>query len=340
MDSRRQAPIYTNVDRTSRNTKRVMTTKAPTYNQLKSRLMIGLAINAVIIVAEFVGGYIINSISLMSDAGHNLIDQGSLFLALYAHILASRPATEDRTFGYHRAGIVSAFVNGFVLLMTAAFLALLAFYRLTSPVEVPGDWMIIIALVSFLANLSVAFLLQQGAKDDLNIRGAFWHMLADAWVSLGVVAAGIGILSTGWTALDPLISLLIVLVIAKGAWPIFRESLDVLLESTPPSINPTKIVEAIEQIPEVRNVHDLHIWAVEPRLVMLTCHVLVDTRHKESKDTLLKTIQSMIISDFGIHHHTIQLETQCTEPDTVHCDLNRLTNRELSSSISHSHSSH
>ena len=312
----------------------------PTYNQLKSRLKIGLAINGIIIIAEFIGGYLINSISLMSDAGHNLIDQGSLFLALYAHILAARPATEERTFGYHRAGIVSAFVNGLVLLVTAGILATIAIYRLTSPVLVPGGWIIAIALISFLANLSVALLLQHGAKDDLNIRGAFWHMLADAWVSLGVVAGGIGILVTGWTALDPLISLLIVLVVVKGAWPIFRESLHVLLESTPPNINPTKIVEAIEQRPGVKNVHDLHIWAVEPRLIMLTCHVLVDTEYEQKKDGLLNTIQSMISADFNIHHHTIQLETQCTEPNVVHCDLNRLTNGALDTKLSHSHSSH
>lgn len=312
----------------------------PTYQQLKSRLQIGLAINGIIIIAEFIGGYLINSISLMSDAGHNLIDQGSLFLALYAHILAARPATEDRTFGYHRAGIVSAFINGFALLITAVILAAVALYRLTSPVLVPGGWMMGIALASFLANLTVALLLQQGAEDDLNIKGAFWHMLADAWVSLGVVAGGIGILVTGWTVFDPLISLLIVFVIAKGAWPIFHESLHVLLESTPPTIKATKIVEAIEQIPGVKNVHDLHIWAVEPRLIMLTCHVLVDTGYEPTQDGLLHDIQSMISSDFHIHHHTIQLETRCAEPNDVHCDLNRLTNGQLETKFSHSHSPH
>ncbi len=317
-----------------------MSNMSPTYHQLKHKLFLGLAINAVIIVSEFLGGYLINSIALMGDAGHNLIDQGALFLALYAHILAARPATEDRTFGYHRAGIVSAFINGFVLLITAGILAVIALYRLTAPVNVPGGWMIIIALVSFLANLSVAWLLQHGAKDDLNIRGAFWHMLADAWVSLGVVICGIGIIFTGWTGLDPLISLAIVFVIGKGAWPIFRESLDVLLESTPPHINTSKIVESIEHIDGVNNVHDLHIWAVEPRLIMLTCHVLVESDHERDKDSLLNTIQSMINTKFGIHHHTIQLETQCTESNIVHCDLNRLTNGEVSPSFSHSHSAH
>lgn len=300
----------------------------PTYQQLRSHLFIGLALNAVIIAVEFIGGYLVNSIGLMSDAGHNLIDQGALFLALYAHILASRPATETRTYGYHRAGILAAFVNGFLLLLTAGVLGVFAIKRILLPVTVPGDWVILIAGVSLLANLAVAWLLKRGAEDDLNIRGAFWHMLADAWVSLGVVGCGLGILLTGWTVLDPLISLVIVGVIVRGAWPIFRESLEVLLESTPPGMDTARIVEAIESLEGVRNVHDLHIWAVEPRLVMLTCHVMLESTKGHLKDRTLQCIQTMLAERFGIQHMTIQLETQCTDPETRHCDLRRLANGE------------
>lgn len=303
-----------------------MTNPAPTYHQLKSRLYVGLSINAVIIVVEFFGGYWINSLGLMSDAGHNLIDQGSLFLALYAHLLAARPATETRTFGYHRAGILASFVNGLVLLVTAVVLGVLAIRRIHSPVSIPGGWVIVIALVSFLANLGVALLLQHGAKADLNIRGVFWHMLADAWVSLGVAASGLGMLWMDWPVLDSIVSLIIVGVIVKGAWPIFRESLDVLLESTPPGVNTSEVLEAIEGMEGVSNVHDLHIWAVEPRLVMLTCHVMVDPIDGQSKDDLLSAIQALMAEKFAIHHLTIQLETQCTDPETVHCDLRRLAN--------------
>ena len=303
-----------------------MTAASPTYQQLKSRLYLGLSLNAVIIVVEFVGGYFTNSLGLMSDAGHNLIDQGSLFLALYAHILAARPATETRTFGYHRAGILVSFVNGLVLLVTAVVLGFFAVRRLHTPVSVPGEWVILIALASFAANFAVALLLKHGAKDDLNIRGAFWHMLADAWVSLGVAASGVGILWTDWTVLDSLVSLVIVGVIVKGAWPIFRESLDVLLESTPPGVNTSQVIEAIEGLEGVGNVHDLHIWAVEPRLIMLTCHVMIAPQSLRQKDELLPTIQALMAERFNIHHLTIQLETQCTDPDTVHCDLSRLAN--------------
>ncbi|RMH06440.1 MAG: cation transporter [Nitrospirae bacterium] len=288
---------------------------------IKRRLAIGLAINAFIIVAEFIGGYIFNSLGLISDASHNVIDQGGLLLALYAHILATKPATPDRTFGYHRAGIIAAFINGFVLLATACVLGYLAFKRLWTPVSVPGGWVIAIAFISFVANLSIALLLQHGAKTDLNIRGAFWHMFADAWVSLGVVACGFGILLTGWSFLDPLVSLFIVGVIFKGAWPLFRESLEVLLESTPPGIKTAHVVEAIEQVEGVKNVHDLHIWAVEPRLIMLTCHVLVDEDSAHMKDQLLQTIRSKVATEFGIYHLTIQLETHCTHSNGRHCDL-------------------
>ena len=307
---------------------------------LTHRLYWGLAINAVIIFAEFTGGYLVNSIGLMSDAGHNLIDQGSLFLALYAHVLSAKPATEERTFGYHRAGILAAFVNGLVLIITAIILGYLAITRLFTPVDIPGGWVVAIALVTFGANLAVALLLQAGAKDDLNIRGAFWHMLADAWVSLGVVLCGLGILFKDWTWLDPMISVVIVGVIVKGSWPIFRESLEVLLESTPPGIKTAHIVDSIEKMNGVDNVHDLHIWAVEPRLVMLTCHVMVNQDSTHLKDELLATIRSMVASEFGIHHLTIQLETECAHTTGRHCDLNQLPIREESPASHHHIHSH
>jgi cobalt-zinc-cadmium efflux system protein len=298
-----------------------MTTIA-SFEHLRSRLYLALALNALIITAEFIGGLLLDSIGLMSDAGHNFVDQGSLFLALYAHLITRRPSSETRTFGYHRAGVIAAFLNSFILLLTALGIALLGVQRILHPVPVDGEWIMGIAAASFAANLSIALLLQHGAKDDLNIRSAFWHMLGDAWVSLGVVLSGGAILLTGWTILDPLVSLLVVGAILHGAWPLFRESLDVLLESTPPTISASHVAATIESIAGVRNVHDLHIWAVEPRLIMLTSHVLIDD-DRTSLD-LLQLIQARISSDFGIQHMTIQLETECREPGDVHCDLRKL----------------
>jgi cobalt-zinc-cadmium efflux system protein len=296
-----------------------------TYAHLRSRLHLALGLNAVVIVAEFIGGLVLNSIGLIGDAGHNLIDQGALFAALYAHILTARPATETRTFGYHRAGIITALLSSFVLLLTALGISIVGVKRLLYPIAVDGGWVMAIAGVSFAANLGIALLLQHGAKDDLNIRSAFWHMLADAWVSLGVILSGGAILLTGWAVLDPLVSFLLVGAILRGAWPIFRESLEILLESTPPGVSASDIAAAVEAIPGVDNVHDLHVWAIEPRLVMLTCHVLVDGNDEELTNALLRSIRTKIASDFGIHHMTIQMETSCCHPETVHCDLTTLT---------------
>lgn len=297
-------------------------TSLASFEHLRSRLYLALALNGLIILGEFIGGILLNSIGLMSDAGHNFVDQGALFLALYAHIITRRPASETRTFGYHRAGVIAAFLNSFILLLTALGIALLSVNRLWQPVPVDGGWIMGIAAASFAANLSIALLLQRGAKNDLNIRSAFWHMLGDAWVSLGVVLSGGAIWLTGWNILDPLVSFLVVGAILHGAWPIFKESMEVLLESTPPAISASHVAAAIESIPGVKNVHDLHIWAVEPRLIMLTSHVMID----ESRPSLelLQLIQSRITVDFGIRHMTIQLEAECCDPDDIHCDLRKL----------------
>ncbi|MCS6263131.1 MAG: cation transporter [Nitrospira sp.] len=308
-----------------------------TYHELHSRLRIALALNAVIIVAEFVGGFLTNSIGLIGDAGHNLVDQGSLFLALYAHILTARPATDSRTFGYHRAGIVAAFLNSFILLLTAAGITIMSAQRILTPVPIPGGWVMLIALISFVANLSIALLLQHGAKDDLNIRSAFWHMLSDAWVSLGVVVSGGAIMLTGWSVLDPLVSLFVVVAIIRGAWPLFKQSLEVLLESTPPGVSPAQVAATIESIPGVKNVHDLHIWAVEPRLIMMTTHVQVDGHDEALTSDLLHTIRERITTDFGIKHLTIQLETECCHPEAVHCDLSKLHDQHSHPEFLHSH---
>ncbi|ALA59835.1 cation diffusion facilitator family transporter [Nitrospira moscoviensis] len=307
------------------------------FEHQRSRLYLALAFNALIIFAEFLGGLWLDSIGLMSDAGHNLVDQGSLFLALYAHIITRRPSSETRTFGYHRAGVIAAFLNSFILLLTALGIMLVSVKRLLEPVPVDGGWVMGIAAGSFAANLAIALLLQHGAKDDLNIRSAFWHMLTDAWVSLGVVLSGGAIMLTGWTVLDPLVSLLVVGAILHGAWPLFRESLDVLLESTPPTISASHVAATIESLPGVKNVHDLHIWAVEPRLVMLTCHVLADGDDAVLTNALLRSIRTRIAADFGIKHMTIQMESYCCHPDAVHCDLSRLAQHQELESFSHRH---
>jgi cobalt-zinc-cadmium efflux system protein len=233
--------------------------------------------------------------------------------------------------------MIAAFLNSFILLLTALGITIVSLKRLLQPVSIQGEWVMAIAALSFVANLFIALLLQHGAKDDLNIRSAFWHMLGDAWVSLGVIVSGGAILLTGWTVLDPLVSLLVVGVILHGAWPLFKESLDVLLDSTPPGISASHVAAMVESIPGVKNVHDLHIWAVEPRLLMLTCHVLVDGDDAVLTNDLLDSIRSRIAADFGIQHMTIQMETACCHPEAVHCDLNKLADRHRDLESLHTH---
>ncbi|MEO8339523.1 MAG: cation diffusion facilitator family transporter, partial [Nitrospirota bacterium] len=169
------------------------------------------------------------------------------------------------------------------------------------------------------------------------IRSAFWHMLGDAWVSLGIVISGGAMLLTGWTVLDPLISLLVVVVIARAAWPLFKESLDVLLESTPPNISGSHVAETIEAVAGVKNVNDLHIWAVEPRLVMMTCHILVDGDDSALTNDLLHTIRAKVSTDFGIKDMTIQMGTACCHPDEIHCDLTTLAMEHKDKGLVHVH---
>ena len=290
--------------------------------ELRQRLYIALVLNALIVGGEFVGGAWIHSVGLMSDAVHNLIDQGSLFLTLWAHLLAARPSTSQSTFGYHRAGIVTALVNAVFLILAAAGLMVMAVWRLRNPGIIPGGWVVVIALLSFAANMGIALLLQKAAKDDLNIRSAFWHMFGDAWVSFGVAVSGLVILFTQWTLVDPLISFVVVAVILKGVWPVLKESLGVLMESAPPGVDTTIVQTAIKTIPGVKNVHDLHLWSVKPGLNMLTCHVLVEDSNLSQE--VLTAVRQKISQNTVIKHITIQLETKCCHPEVIHCDLEQL----------------
>lgn len=314
----------------------------PSADQLKTRLIAGLILNAFIIGGEFVGGVLTQSMGLISDAMHNLIDQGSLFLTLYSHLLSQRPSTARSTFGYHRAGIVTALVNSVVLLAVSVGLVVVAVRRLLHPVPVAGRWIIYIAILGFVANMLIALLFRKGAEHDLNIRGAFWHMLGDAWVSLSVGVTGLVIYYTRWYILDPLITCIVVVAIVKGAWPILKESLEILMESTPRGLQTQDAIHIIESIPGVEKAHDVHLWTMRPGIFMLTCHVMV-SREVPDPLSLLIPIRQRLIKELGMHHITLQIETSCCHPDVVHCDLEALAKAHVAapalrvSALDHSH---
>ncbi|HVO32709.1 MAG TPA: cation diffusion facilitator family transporter [Elusimicrobiota bacterium] len=284
------------------------------------RLLWSLVLNALIIIGEFSIGLWIHSVGLMTDAWHNLIDQGSLFLTLYAYVLGARPPTERQTYGYGRAGVLAAFANAVILIAAAVALAAVAIGRLTSPAPVAGAWVMGTSLLAFGANYGIALLLRRGARDDINLRGAFWHMLGDAWVSFGVAAGGLLIWLRGWTIVDPMISLVIVVVILKGAFSIVRECVRVLMESAPPGLKPSAIVQSLRALGPVQDVHDLHLWEIKPGQSMMSGHVLVTPSPDQSLDDLRRSMGDILRTHYGVSHATIQIETQCahTSPE---CDL-------------------
>jgi cobalt-zinc-cadmium efflux system protein len=286
---------------------------------LQNKVTLCLILNAFIIAVEMAGGWWIGSIGLISDAAHNLIDQAGLFLTLYAVMMSAAPSTATRTFGHHRIGTLAAFVNAAVLLVIGVAILALSVHRFLEPVAVPGALIFWIALFSLVGNLSIALILQAEARGNLNVRAAFWHNLGDAWVSFGVILAGILVAVTGWSLLDPLVSMGIALVILWGAWGVLRESMHILLEGVPFHLDSTHIASGIETVPGVINVHDLHIWGLDAHLPSLTCHVLIDK--DMASEPILRAVRRLIATEFHIRHMTIQIETSCCHPDELHCNV-------------------
>jgi len=286
---------------------------------LRYKMSLCLIVNALIIAVEMVGGWWIGSVGLIGDAAHNLIDQAGLFLTLYAVLMSAAPSTATRTFGHHRIGTLAAFVNAAILLAVAAGIVALSIRRLMEPITVPGMPMFGIALFSFAGNLSIALLLQAEARNNLNVRAAFWHNLGDAWVSLGVITAGLLVAATGWSLIDPLVSIGIALVIVWGTWSVLRESTHILLEGVPSHLDSVKIASAIATVPGVMNVHDLHVWGLDAHLPSLTCHLMIE--EGTVPEPILRAVRRLIAVDFGIRHMTIQVETSCCHPDELHCNV-------------------
>ena len=294
------------------------------HRDTRRRLAVALALNAALIAGEFGAGWWVHSLGLISDACHNFVDQATLFLTAYAHLVSAHPASARSTFGRHRVGVVAAFGNALLLLITTAAIGAVAIRRLLAPETVQGAVVAGVAMASFAANLLIALILRPGSERDLNVRAAFWHMFGDAWVSLGVAVSGALILWKGWTLSDPIVSLVVAAAIGASAWPLLSESLGILLESAPRGLSLPDIRAAIEQVPGVRNAHDLHLWSLEPRLPMMTCHVLVAQSALVGQDRMLDEIQKTLEKRFGLRHLTIQVETVCHEADATFCDLRPL----------------
>jgi cobalt-zinc-cadmium efflux system protein len=274
----------------------------------------GVGLNLAFIVVEASAGLLVNSLALLADAGHNLSDVLGLLLAWAAHYLSHLPPTSRRTYGWRSTSILAALFNALILLVAIGGIAWEALRRFAEPAEVIGTTVIWVAAVGVVINTATAFLFLRGRHEDLNIRGAFLHMAADAGLSLGVVLAGVGIIWTGWLWIDPATSLLIALVIFISTWQLLRESFDLALHAVPKGIDTEDVKHCLNQLPGVQDVHDLHIWAMSTTETALTAHLICP--QPSDSDALLADAGEQLHEQFGIEHTTLQIERQ---PEAASC---------------------
>jgi len=273
---------------------------------------IGVALNTGFIVAEVVFGLFSHSLTLLADAGHNLSDVLGLIMAWAATNLQQRRASQRYTYGLRRSSVLAALFNALLLLVSIGAIAWEAIRRLVHPEQVAGLTIIWVAAIGVVVNGVTAWMFMAGRKSDLNIRGAYLHMAADAGVSVGVVIAGIIILATGWSLLDPIVSLVIVAIILFGTWGLFRDSLNLALDAVPEGIDLNAVKSYLESLPEVAQLHHLHVWGLSTTETACTAHLV--KREPQLDDQLLKRIANGLHERFGIEHTTVQFEA-CSEPD-------------------------
>lgn len=278
---------------------------------------IGIGLNVLFVTIEAVYGVLAGSLALIADAGHNLSDVLGLLLAWGAVWLGARAASQRRTYGFRKATIMASLGSAILLLLALGGITWEAFGRFFDPEPVEGEIVIWVASIGVVINTVTAWLFWSGQKDDLNIRGAFLHMAADAGVSLGVVVAGILTMALGWLWIDPVVSLLIVAVILIGTWPLLRESMNLAMDSVPSSIDLQSIRDYLEGLEGVRQLHDLHVWSLSTTEVALSVHLVLA---EDSQDPqYLARIQETLHDRFHIEHTTIQIE----RPEDATCSLDK-----------------
>lgn len=267
-----------------------------------------LALTLLFVAVEIAAGLEARSLALLSDAAHNFTDALALLLAWFGRYVAARPPDEFKTYGYHRAGVLAAFVNALALLGLAGYILYESYGRWLRPQAVQEITMLVIAALGLAVNLVIMRGLAAERRRDLNIRSAWAHMLGDAMGSVGIIAGAVVIRFTGWQRVDPLLSALIGLLIIWTAWDIVRESLDILLEGLPRGLRLQSVVEALREVPGVLDVHDLHIWSLGSSTRALSCHVLIEDQPPSESETILREINRLLADRFQIHHTTLQFE--------------------------------
>ena len=283
----------------------------------QSALRLTLMITAAYMVVEFVGGFWSHSLALVSDAGHMLTDVLALGLSLLAIRFATAPANAKKTYGFYRLEILAALANGVTLILLSGYIFYEAWQRFSSPTEIRSGLMIIVALAGLAVNIAGFFILRSSSQENLNVRGAFLHVVGDLLSSVAVIIGGLIIRFTGWLLIDPILSVLIGVMILKGAYSLVKESVDILLEAAPSGIEGSEIEKALTGIKGVKALHHLHVWSLSSGIHALSTHVQIDDQMTSQSDALLAEIQELLEHGFGILHTTIQFE--CTECADMTC---------------------
>lgn len=297
----------------------------PHFNELTKqtvrRLALSLGITLVFVVIETAAGLFANSLALLTDAAHNFTDVLALALSWWALRLTSQPANQEKTYGYHRAGILAALANSTTLVVIAMGIFYEAYHRFINPPEVQANVLIGVGVIAVLINVVTALLVRRGAEHDLNIRSAFLHLMGDVLSTVGAVIAGVVIRFTNWNWLDPLVSVLIGFLILWSAWSIIREALDILMESTPTDIDMDAMVGDIISVDGVHGVHDLHAWSITRSMRTLSAHLVTDDIPISEGAFIQNRVNELLYHKYGISHATLQLECDDCVPNLLYCDI-------------------
>jgi cobalt-zinc-cadmium efflux system protein len=272
------------------------------------KMKLAFFLTLIILVVELVGGFISHSLALLSDAGHVLTDIAAIGLSWYAMHQSQKPASEKFTYGYHRSGILAAFVNAMMLIVIAVVILYEAIDRFKNPQPVGSTWMFISASVGLIMNLYLGLGLSK--EENINVKSAVLHMIGDAMASAGVIVGGLIILFTGWNIVDPILSVLIAFLIAFGAWKIVKQTVGILMEGTPKGLSLEEVMEKICTVKGVLNVHDLHIWSITSGKNALSCHVVLNNQITFQESQLILREIEHKLQHQGIGHVTIQLENK------------------------------
>jgi cobalt-zinc-cadmium efflux system protein len=285
------------------------------------RLALSLVITLVLVIVEVLTGVFANSLALLTDAAHNLTDIFALALTWWALWVTTKPASSSKTYGYHRAGILVALVNSTTLVLIAIGIFYEAWKRFAAPPEVQADILIGVGVVAVVINLVTALLVRRGAEHDLNLKSAFLHLMGDVLSTIAAVVAGIIIRFTGWNWLDALVSVLIGFLILWNAWGILRESLEILMESTPTDVDMDILRSDMLAVDGVRGVHDLHVWSITRSLRTLSAHLITDDVSISLGAKIQSGVGEMLAQRHGITHVTLQLECVDCAPVGLYCDI-------------------